>query len=472
MAFYCPHRYPKLDEEPPLQPCTSKPYKCSEDVKTCKNGVRGIKVDQFLIADGQTTPVQSKTQTQISISEAKIYEEFDIEFVYDDAFKNSASLSVIAEAKHVKTGNSVIMKAFLRKSKKGINAIYDSCWNAVTIGLLYEKHAYMSEQLRYLSSNIPHFVNGVVQYVIANVSQLKANEVDTRSYRKFHAIVTQLFAIWGRYHLKIAKDLRENGNDHLTEAQDTYAQRVVEKDKDLLEVHFIVSTAIHGVPKPGLNYFLTEEGRENSIRRLSEKGKVLGYQLTPQRAYASLLFQLVFAVHALYTSGIQHSDLHSGNILVDIFPESNVSYYTVENTVFKVETPFKIYIFDYDGALFSSLGNNLKWCPHGCPNREAKYDLFNILSIIKDDLFDALYSFRSEVSLFTSFYVQLAPSATYKTLKSRGHLQLSDFANDGPVDVASATDLLLNSQLFRSYFYYKKIDKQAVIHSTKQTKKN
>jgi serine/threonine protein kinase len=72
----------------------------------------------------------------------------------------------------------------------------------------------------------------------------------------------------------------------------------------------------------------------------------------------SVLFQLLFTIHTLNQLGIQHNDLHAGNILVDLYPEADTGQYFIDGNVYEVPLPVKIYLFDFDQSSTAYCGPN------------------------------------------------------------------------------------------------------------------
>jgi len=69
-------------------------------------------------------------------------------------------------------------------------------------------------------------------------------------------------------------------------------------------------------------------------------------------------FQIVSACYALYLSGINHNDLHSGNILLKRIETVNYQYY-IDNKKWTIHTQFTAIIYDFDRSYCETYDNDL-----------------------------------------------------------------------------------------------------------------
>jgi len=129
----------------------------------------------------------------------------------------------------------------------------------------------------------------------------------------------------------------------------------------------------------------------------------------------SILFQILFCVFALNSTGCQHNDMHWQNVIITPNPKCDTAIYYIGNQAFKVPILSKVNIIDFDLSVCSQCGKNTSleseatplynykdnivsthtttWTPplpienrcNGdgyCNQRNAKFDMFTILSYI------------------------------------------------------------------------------------------
>lgn len=105
------------------------------------------------------------------------------------------------------------------------------------------------------------------------------------------------------------------------------------------------------VPRPSdpVRVLLLERGRGCDLSSCLKANKLSGEQLM------SLLFQVLFTLHALARRGVRHGDLHAGNVFVDLLGDRNtkLAYFLDTNTYFEVPTLgvlAKVYDWDWGGV--------------------------------------------------------------------------------------------------------------------------
>jgi len=105
----------------------------------------------------------------------------------------------------------------------------------------------------------------------------------------------------------------------------------------------------------------------------------------PQRR--SLAFQLIYTLAFMHSIGLQHNDLHSGNILVDMNPpETSITYMTPGHAFEVPMHGLKVLLFDWDLAYHRDLGGNAylddDFCPRLgiCNELNARVDVFTALT--------------------------------------------------------------------------------------------
>lgn len=128
----------------------------------------------------------------------------------------------------------------------------------------------------------------------------------------------------------------------------------------------------------------------------------------------ALVYQIVFTLAVLTQYGIQHNDLHNGNILVDLKPVERYITYQVGgggSATYKVDVGKygKVLLFDWDFGYSKQIGPNAAldkyYCSHSgiCNTINPRFDLYTILSYISSD--DPAFSaFKKAVRGFARIY--------------------------------------------------------------------
>lgn len=111
-----------------------------------------------------------------------------------------------------------------------------------------------------------------------------------------------------------------------------------------------------------------------------------------------VIFQVLYTLAVFNDYGIQHNDLHQGNILVERFQAPVTRYYNIHGRMYKTTSSYNVKIYDFDNAtLFNStynkecdylntglgeITNNQSACFQlgRCNIRLSKFDLFIFLS--------------------------------------------------------------------------------------------
>jgi hypothetical protein len=129
----------------------------------------------------------------------------------------------------------------------------------------------------------------------------------------------------------------------------------------------------------------------------------------------SLLYQIVFTLAVLSQNGIQHNDLHNGNILVDLKPTERFITYQVNSTTYKIDVGKygKVLVFDWDFGYSKYTGPNKAldnyYCSHSgiCNTVNPRFDLYTILHYISSN--DPAFSaFKNAVRGSTPIYEDFA----------------------------------------------------------------
>lgn len=241
------------------------------------------------------------------------------------------------------------------------------------------------EGLRQLSRAVPHFVQLVAPYTYQDQDIPKTTK-------------------------KLFKELEQDS----------------QSDPKYLKYHFTVSTRVEG---PSLETFL-------SVRR-------------PTIVIKSVLFQLLFCLHAMNMLGFQHNDLHFQNVLVKIPPECDSGTYYVENRVFKVPIVAKVYIYDFDLSACAQCGPNTGLDTFGfckkfgvCNERNPRFDLFTIMSYIED----INVQFDPEIIKIINFALgqeKIEQKFDFRMCDLQGN-ECHAFKPDQPKSVKTPVDVLLN----------------------------
>lgn len=342
MSFICPFRNPIVDSSqnnpPRLQPCQSKPYKCSEDKRKCTDGVRAFQMQQFNEDGSKFVP------DTVPFKPVFKEDEFKVVRIWSKEDKSSSSDTVIAEAVHVPTGHPVIMKVYYRLDDHYLR------YDRRTFGLLYEQCAY--SHIKQISDSIPHFVNWVGNYT-AYLGDLPEQYTEIKNQLNVNRVLSGLPPI----------------------------------DHDDPGGRFVFTVTSYVPNAPNLSKFI----QQDISRDYEELLKQLKLNKKPSvqfndTLWRSIVFQLLFAVYAMYQSGVQHNDLHLGNILVDSNSECKIGVYVIDGHVYEVALPVKILIFDFDFASTNLCGRNMFLdmdvpcsLQYKCNDRHPKVDVYTVL---------------------------------------------------------------------------------------------
>jgi serine/threonine protein kinase len=116
--------------------------------------------------------------------------------------------------------------------------------------------------------------------------------------------------------------------------------------------------------------------------------------------FFSLLFQILYSLDIIYKMGIQHNDLHPGNIFVElsngiVFGKVDLNYispinlyYKVDENYYKIPSKFIAKIYDFDlGAIKGKTNNKIQkdyYCKKLgiCNKINPKFDTFTFLSTL------------------------------------------------------------------------------------------
>lgn len=97
----------------------------------------------------------------------------------------------------------------------------------------------------------------------------------------------------------------------------------------------------------------------------------------------SVLFQLAVAIYSLGLAGINHNDLHIGNIFIHKLKKPELFIYSVNDKRYIIETDVVPKIFDYDRAYSVRLGNNEINIGNNCSEASQCNDLIPNKDFIK-----------------------------------------------------------------------------------------
>ena len=127
-----------------------------------------------------------------------------------------------------------------------------------------------------------------------------------------------------------------------------------------------------------------------TLARGSSLKDYMGTSTAPRITVISILFQLLFSIYAMSMLGFQHNDLHYKNIHVDTKPLNKEGLYFLEGKKYRIPLPVHITIFDFDLGSCLPCGehaslSNLYCKQFGvCNERNPRFDMYTILSYIKD----------------------------------------------------------------------------------------
>jgi hypothetical protein len=103
-----------------------------------------------------------------------------------------------------------------------------------------------------------------------------------------------------------------------------------------------------------------------------------------------LFFQVVSACYALFLSGVNHNDLHTGNILVKKIPR-RINEYHIDGVKYRIYTDYTAMLYDFDRSTCSDfMGHYNNEIHYGNPNDLLK----NTLNPVKDIVKVFYYYFR------------------------------------------------------------------------------
>jgi serine/threonine protein kinase len=140
-----------------------------------------------------------------------------------------------------------------------------------------------------------------------------------------------------------------------------------------------------------LSILITEKGGNGMQFGLNKKVEVKSlnnvFSDLRKTEVSNVLFQIIFGLEVMQKFRLVHNDLHSNNILIAEFPEPITLYFRLPikngTRVFRINTKYIPYIFDWDFAYCESLGMNKKI---------LKYNYLNIFN-----------RFSKKVDLYTLF---------------------------------------------------------------------
>lgn len=135
-----------------------------------------------------------------------------------------------------------------------------------------------------------------------------------------------------------------------------------------------------------LNMLVIEQGRGMPLNKWMQKSR-------SWQEWQCVLFQILWTLTCFWQVGLQHNDLHSGNIWIDPVTSTFMYYSTNKKTAYKIPTSWFVKIYDFDLSTkhatkynYISLKNTRldSFCAmYGVCNRpNQKYDLFKVLSTI------------------------------------------------------------------------------------------
>jgi len=119
-------------------------------------------------------------------------------------------------------------------------------------------------------------------------------------------------------------------------------------DFNKLKFSFILTQAINISNTNTFSYFL-EELNKQTIE--VQKSTVYDFYV--------LLFQICYALYALYLSKCAHNDLHLGNIWITERPEPVKTRYVVGPNQYEITSKYCARLYDFDRAYCTRFGNNL-----------------------------------------------------------------------------------------------------------------
>ena len=97
----------------------------------------------------------------------------------------------------------------------------------------------------------------------------------------------------------------------------------------------------------------------------------------------NIYFQIIMACYSLYLSGMNHNDLHSGNIWIELRKSKQEVIYVTEKNTYKLMTRCKVMLFDYDLSYCERLGDNLKIQQQKFINTNTTNEVLEAKDIVK-----------------------------------------------------------------------------------------
>lgn len=124
-----------------------------------------------------------------------------------------------------------------------------------------------------------------------------------------------------------------------------------------------------------------------------EKGVGLDIYSCIERNYVTvqdmikILFQVFYTIRQLYKVGVNHQDLHLGNIWINILEDpEKFTYFVNDNVYYQFETKFEVKIFDFDKSTISLkdivLDNKKGECGKygACPTPDERRSIYQVLA--------------------------------------------------------------------------------------------
>jgi serine/threonine protein kinase len=202
-------------------------------------------------------------------------------------------------------------------------------------------------------------------------------------------------------------------------------------------------------------HFLVTEHRPNSVSLFD----MLAAPKLTDIDMRSLMFQLLFALLTLSRHGIQHNDMHPGNVLIDLEPNESHMSYEIAGRRYVVNTGYvgKVLLFDWDLGHCEPCGANtqlekLELCTsYGvCDKQNERFDLYTILTYTYDNTVSRVA--RKEFKMFVD--AMLGPTKTrdtyrkertrYRMCNPSGYHTCAPYPDGQPKQVRTLTQALLD----------------------------
>ena len=81
-------------------------------------------------------------------------------------------------------------------------------------------------------------------------------------------------------------------------------------------------------------------------------------KLIPNKEFFNVLFQVMYTCYCMTLRKMVHNDLHSGNVIVEIFTKPKYMSYIIHNKLYVIYTQYNAHVLDYDRCYVQSLGKN------------------------------------------------------------------------------------------------------------------